>query len=177
MAAPRLSRDQVEGLHRAHEADVRRFLVGVLRDLDLAEEALQQTFVKVIERGHEASEGTFRGWIFRVAFHEALQLRRRRGTYGRALDRLAPEVAAAAVGPRDPADRAHDRELLDHARRAVAALPESQREVLRMRLQEGRSFAEIARALDIPLGTALTRMRLATAKLRERVPDPSKETP
>ncbi len=39
-----------------------------------------------------------------------------------------------------------------------------------MRLAEDKSFAEIAEALDLPLGTVLSRMRLALEKLRKRIP-------
>lgn len=170
----------MEDLYRLHRPAIRRFLTGVLRNREWVDEALQQTFVRVIERGHEASPQTVRGWIFKVAFHEALQLRRRMGTDARAMGRLECEVARSGTGDSerrdDPLGQASDRESIELIRRAVGELPSEQREVVRMRIHEGRSFAEIAKAQGTPLGTALTRMRLAMEKVRSRVKDVKERT-
>lgn len=167
LSGPRLLRDQVEALYREHEPAVRRFLLGVLRDEDLVREAVQQCFLKVLEHGHAASSDSIRGWIFKVAFHEALQIRRRHGASKRALRGLQERQAQPSDAPVDPGDLAADREALEAVQRAIADLPDSQREVLLMRIRQGLSFAEIAGRLDVPLGTALTRMRLALEKLRQ----------
>jgi RNA polymerase sigma-70 factor (ECF subfamily) len=52
-------------------------------------------------------------------------------------------------------------------RKAVEALPAEQREVVRLRIDEEKTFAEIAALTGKPLGTILTRMRLATKKLAD----------
>ena len=60
--------------------ELRRFVLGVVRDPELADDVMQATFVKAVEHGHEARAETARGWLFRVAFHEALAARRRQAT-------------------------------------------------------------------------------------------------
>jgi RNA polymerase sigma-70 factor (ECF subfamily) len=57
-------------------------------------------------------------------------------------------------------------ETIERTRRAIDALPEPQRMVVEMRMLDSKTFAEIAAELGVPLSTALTRMRLATDKLR-----------
>ncbi len=57
--------------------ELRRFVIGVVRDPDLADDVMQATFLKALEHGHEARVETARGWLFRVAFHEALASKRR----------------------------------------------------------------------------------------------------
>ncbi|MBL8825420.1 MAG: hypothetical protein JNM18_00445, partial [Planctomycetaceae bacterium] len=52
-------------------------------------------------------------------------------------------------------------------RQAIEQLPAEQRQVVRLRIYENRTFAEIATALKLPLGTVLTRMQLALKKLKK----------
>ena len=66
-------------------------------------------------------------------------------------------------GPLDEASVAELRSLLRHA---VARLPETQREVVRLRIYEGRKFKEIAAMQQVPINTVLGRMHLAAGKLR-----------
>ena len=166
-----MDRARVEALFLEHAAGLKRFCWGVLKNEALADEAVQQTFVKVIEKGHTADADKQKAWIYKVAFHQALEIRRRGKTADRAMDKLANRPGPDAPPP--PANVAADRETVQRARRAIEALPTEQKKVFMMRVQDGKTFAQIAEALDIPLGTALTRMRLATKKLREQV----EETP
>src|SRR5438046_6788204 len=79
----------VAELYARHEAELRSFLVGVLRDVHLANDALQATFTKAIEVGHKAMKESLKGWLFRVAMNEALGMRRRQRTSDRVLARVA----------------------------------------------------------------------------------------
>ena len=69
----------VAGLYVQHAEELRRFLLGILRDPQLTSDVLQATFVKMAERGHETREGSRKAWLFRVAYHEAMAIRRREG--------------------------------------------------------------------------------------------------
>lgn len=166
LTSDRLAREQIADLYSAHAAGVRRFLLGVLRDVELADEGVQQTFLQVLEKGHTADPDTMKGWIYKVAFNEAMAVRRRHQVGERALETLKVEALRAVAGTDAPL--LFDEEL-ERAEAAIAELPAAQREVLRLRFTESRSFAEIAEQLGIPLGTALTRTRLAIGKLRRRL--------
>lgn len=156
--------------------ELRAFLLGVLRNDDLAGEALQATLVKALERGHEARLETRRGWLFRVALNEALVLKRRAKVQEKSFRELAQndarrhESAGGSVTRNEsPEGFVLRAEAIEQVRLALDDLPTEQRRVVRMRIYEHKTFAVIASELKLPLGTVLTRMRLATEKLRDRL--------
>ncbi len=153
----------VAALYQEHAAELRRFVLGVTRDPELAGDVLQAAFAKAVELGHTARAETFKGWLFKVAFHEALTARRRREVRDRGHRRLAALGLAAAEGPDERLIRG---ETVEKVRRALDRLPPDQRRVVRARIYEDKTFAEIAEEDGLPLGTVLTRMRLALEKLR-----------
>lgn len=153
----------IAALYLEHGDELRAFLLGVLKDHDFAQEALQATFIKAMEQGHTAREETRKGWLFRVAFHEALAIKRRGKSYNKNLRKMA----WSRLNPEEdsPDDRLCRWETIVNVREALEKLPENQRDVVRMRIYEEKTFAEIAEELKVPLGTVLTRMRLAMRRL------------
>ncbi len=143
--------------------ELRRFIVGVVRDPSLADDVMQTTFIKAAERGHDARAGTAKGWLFRVAYNEALAARRREGSLEKHRKRMA------GLRPNDPSgpdERLIRGETVAAVRRAIATLSEDQRRVVLARVYDEKTFAEIAAESGLPLGTVLTRMRRALEKLR-----------
>jgi RNA polymerase sigma factor (sigma-70 family) len=164
----------VAALYVAHGEELRRFLLGILRDSQLTADVLQATFVKMVERGHETKEASRKAWLFRVAYHEAMAYRRREGVGGKVLRRIAADSPAwntsgAAGSADEPLLRL---ESVQSVREALHELPPEQRQVVRMRIYDEKTFATIAKELKIPLGTALGRMRAALIKLRARLSEP-----
>ena len=143
--------------------ELRRFVLGVVRDPELADDVMQATFVKALEHGHEARAETLRGWLFRVAFHEALASRRRSMTHEKGLRRLASFGRKSLPGPDDPIVR---NETVEAVRKALGELPEEQKRVVLARVYEEKTFAQIAGEFGLPLGTVLTRMRRALERMR-----------
>jgi RNA polymerase sigma-70 factor (ECF subfamily) len=143
--------------------ELRRFVLGVVRDPVLADDVMQATFVKAVEHGHEARVETSRGWLFRVAFHEALASRRRTATRDKGHRRLAGFRIHRDAGPDEPLIR---NETVEAVREALKQLPQDQRRVVLARIYEEKTFAEIAGEFGLPLGTVLTRMRRAMEKMR-----------
>ncbi len=156
----------IAALYHEHAGELRHFVLGVLRDHDLTADVLQNTFSKAVETGHTVRAETFKGWLFRVAFHEAMAVRRRQGIDGRALERLAWISAGVSQGPEETICRS---ETVERVRRALEQLPDEQRKVVNMRIYGQQKFAAIAKELGLPLGTVLTRMKLAVEKLRQRL--------
>lgn len=156
----------IAALYVEHGEELRRFLVGVLRDHQLAADVLQSTFVKLVERGGETRQETRKSWLFRVALNEALAVRRR--------EQVGQKVTRNVAWARPSASQASDEPLIrieavEAVREALTALPPDQQRVVRMRIYEEKTFAQIARELDIPLGTALARMHAALGKLRAKL--------
>jgi RNA polymerase sigma-70 factor (ECF subfamily) len=150
-------------LYTQYGNELRRFVLGVVRDPELAGEVLQATFARVVERGHTARTETIKGWLFQVAFREALTLRRRR----QARDQANRKLADLGFRPGERPDETLIRsETIAAVRMALNELPAEQSRVVRARMYEDKTFAEIADELGLPLGTVLTRMRLGLEKLR-----------
>jgi RNA polymerase sigma-70 factor (ECF subfamily) len=161
---PKLDPGLLASLFLEHADELRRFVFGILRDHDTAGDVLQATFTKAIERGHTAREKTLKGWLFRVAYNEAIVVKRKQGVRRRANDFLANEPQPEAPRPDQRLVRFED---VERVRAALALLPPEQRQVVRMRMYEGKKFAEIAEELKWPLGTVLTRMHAALKKLKK----------
>lgn len=158
-----LIRARVAAVYQSHGAELRRFILGVLRDPDLTADVLQVTFARALERGDEVREGSLKAWLFRVAFHEALAIRRRAKTGEAAMTRLAELGRAVDALPEALLIREEEAVAV---RMALEDLPNAQRKVVIARLYDDKSFSEIASDAGVPIGTVLTRMRLALDKLR-----------
>ena len=153
----------VAALYVAHAEELRRFLVGVLRDHQLASDVLQAAFVKLSEKGHATQEGSRKAWLFRVAYHEAMAIRRREKVGDKVHERMSWTSEHTSGAADQTLIR---REAVEAVREALQQLPPEQRQVVRMRIYEEKKFVDIAEELDIPLGTALGRMRSGLQKLR-----------
>ncbi len=169
----RLDPTQVAALYVRHADELRYFLLGVVRDGELATEALQIAFAKAVEVGHTVQEDSLKSWLYRVAYNEALAIRRRQTVGRRVQEKLAERKQATAPSLKDALPETHLSrwETVAAVRKALEKLPEEQNRVVRMRIYEHKKFAEIAEELNLPLGTVLSRMQLALKKLRRLLGD------
>ncbi len=149
-------------LYDQHVRRVYQVVYRLLGDLDQAEEATQDTFVKAFAqldrfRG-EASLGT---WLHAIAVSMALTALRRRK---RRLLREADLDDAAALPDQRPDG---EPDLRDRLRHAIDALPEKLRVTVVLHDIEGFTHGEIARMTGVPEGTCKTRLMGGRARLRE----------
>ena len=152
-----------------HAPALRNFLGARCRDDDLAAELLQEVASRLVVAAPRLQvNGNLRAYLFRIAasvWHDYL----RRELVRQRAARIAP---AAEPGGAPAADeRLLERELREAVRRAVTELPVAQQEVVRLRHERGLTFQQIADRLDRPLGTVLTQMRTALAKIAVAVED------
>jgi RNA polymerase sigma-70 factor (ECF subfamily) len=153
----------LETIFERYEMPLFHFLVGVLRDHHQAEDALQETFVRALERLESVDPDHLRGWLFTVAYHQAMLARRRQR--GRMTSAYTPHGALPDPTP-DPWLQAAAEDDARRLRELLQQLPASQREVIRQRIYEGKRFREIAATLHCPLNTALARMHEGLKRLR-----------
>lgn len=149
-------------LLQRYEGPLFRFLMGVLKDSHAAEEALQETLVKVLEHHADADPEHLRGWLFRVAWREAMQQLRRERKHVAGRAELS-KLERGELGPDEILQLQEDTALVQEL---LARLPESQKAVLQARFYDDKRFREIASALGCPIGTALTRMHQGLRRLR-----------
>jgi len=160
----RLDSDEVAALYQQYETELRRFLWGVLKDPNLVEDTLQSSFKTLVEQGHNSQIETRKAWLFRVAYHEALSLKRQQKVQKQAFEQLQANVPSV-----ESADWLEQKETALAVRMAIESLSPELQQVLHLRIYEERTFAEIAQQLKIPLGTALGRMRNALTKLKQKL--------
>jgi RNA polymerase sigma-70 factor (ECF subfamily) len=131
-------------------------------DLAEAEDVAQETFVKAwlaLPRYRE-SAGSLRAWLCRIAINTTRDVHRRERP-AQELDEHMPD------SDHNPADQAEAQSKRWAVRRALDQLPAASRAALVLREYEGLSYAEIADALGIPLGTVMSRLNYARSRLRE----------
>jgi len=139
-----------------------------LGELSLAEDVAQEVFIKVYKAlpGYRHDK-PFKHWLYRVAANAVTDaLRRRRPVVS--LDGLEQPPADTGSDPQDVAVR-HD--LQRAVRHAIANLPPHYRDTIALQAFAELSYDEIAKVLDIPLGTVMSRLNGAKRLLRERLGD------
>jgi RNA polymerase sigma factor (sigma-70 family) len=146
--ATRGDRRAFEAIFRHHHQGLYRFCMAIVADPQDAQEALQNTMVKVLRSlPGERRRIELKPWLFRIARNEAVEtLRRRRDTV-----ELTPERAGSS---QEIAETAADRERLRRLLADLGELPERQRDALLMRELAGLGFEEIAAALGTSAATA-----------------------
>lgn len=150
------------------EGDLRVFLSGVLRDGHLVDDAFQRCVMRALESATSVRPETVRGWLFRIALNEARAIKRVDRRQGRLHHSVwQAQGATDRVDSADGLQLAVSAEQKEWIQQALGRLCENHREVVIRRIQQGKTFAEIAQEIDRPLGTVLTWMRRALAELRE----------
>lgn len=145
-----------------HQVKVYRFVLRILRDAALAEDAVSETFIDAWQHADRyAGRSSVRTWLLAIARHRALTASRRRPT-----ESLDCEAAQNAVDPaRDPEAELGRKQTSTVIRRALAALPLEHAEMLDLVYYQERSIREIAEILGIPQNTVKTRMFHARKRL------------
>lgn len=167
----KLAPEVVHQLVETHAGELRAFLTGLLRDHDLVDEVFQLTFSKALQSGGQSKEETRKGWLFRVAYHEAMALLRRNKIDKKSLKNLCHTTEF--FWTETPDRRLLANEHREQINQAVSKLPENQQTVLIARIYQNKKFNEIAQEFGLPLGTVLTRMRLAIKTLSKQIDNPS----
>lgn len=147
-----------------------RFLVRLMRSPDDALELTQETFLSAYQAlPRWRPDARFTTWLFRIARNEAFDwLRRSKRVEFVALgERQDFDIADPAPTPDATLETKQRLRALEHA---LARLPTEHREILLLREIEEMSYDDIARVLDISLGTVKSRIARARAGLLEKMP-------
>ena len=169
------------GDHEAFRVLVERYggraqglALRILRDPDRARDAVQESFLKAyaaLDR-FEGRSG-FYTWLYRLVFNQCIDMKRRDHSAGEVewSDDVAPGAVAGSLPGEgelaDPARAYHRAQLREALAEAIESLPDDARRTLVLREVDGLSYAEIARALEIPKGTVMSRLHYARKRVRE----------
>ena len=137
---------------------LRRYARALAGDRNAADDLVQDTLERAWSKLHLYRRGTdLRAWLFTV-MHNVYVNQRRAARPTAPLDEEMPELSQPA--------RESDNLVLRDLDAAIRRLPPDQREVLLLVALEDMSYSEAAGALEIPIGTVMSRLARAREKLR-----------
>ena len=160
-----------------HKNKIYRFINIKLRDNDLTEDIFQETFIKVIntlKSGSYNEEGKFLPWAMRIAHNLVIDHFRR-------ISRVRIINESSSINPdfsifstlkftdENIEEKISRIELESQMVGLVEYLPETQRDILKMRIFQDLSFQDISEMENISINTALGRMRYALINLRKLI--------
>lgn len=146
---------------QSHVASLRRYALVLTRDPVAADDLVQETLVKAIAKADTFQPGTdLRPWLFRILHN----------THVSDLRRARTRADAAADLPEPVARECQQTQLeLKQVLGALDQLPDAQRMPIILVALREMSYAEAARALDVPLGTFMSRLGRGREALRRIV--------
>ncbi len=146
---------------------VKSFLMGKGMSEEISEELTQEIMITVWRRAesYDPKKAAASTWLFTIA-------RNRRIDYLRGNSRIEVELddELLDVGNTEAESQATfvaDEQAAQQLQRALAKLPQEQRQVMHLSYFRGQSHGDIAQWLDIPIGTVKSRIRLAMQSVRE----------
>jgi RNA polymerase sigma-70 factor, ECF subfamily len=152
-----------EALDRLMRPKLLRVAWLIVRDWSLAADAVQSAFLTLHQKWSQILPENRSGWLVKAVQYSAQNIRRSQGRHDQVAAMLFKRPTVS------PLDHNSIAEKLSRLQIALEKLPKDQRQVIQLRLVEGATFKEIADRLMIPIGTALSRMRLAIGKLKSEV--------
>ena len=156
-------REALNELFRSVQDPLFRYIVSLVRDQHLAEDILQEVFIRIYRKLRWLREPeAFRAWTYQIASREAFRHlnRERRWT-----DQVRDEATLAAV-PSDEHESEFQRELIESLPQLVGNLSPASRAVVVLFYLHEMSLAETAAVLDIPVGTVKSRLAYGLESLR-----------
>ncbi len=153
--------DLLDRLIEQYQHRLLRYLVYLTGNRTTAEDLFQETWIRVLERGHQFSDKyTFSTWLFAVARNLTIDYMRRKQPVS--LDGLLSDEERPMPEPEAAQSSAYDLTMQREQSEKIAAgmehLPAEYREALVLRFQEGMSLEEIANVANVPLGTVKSRI-------------------
>jgi len=152
-----------EALFRRYGPRLLRVIRRQVRSPEDASEIVQQTFLQLHRARHDFRvDATLRPWIFTIALNLKREYFRRRGR--------RPEAPLELDGRNDPSVPPYDptrRERAEAVRRALAALPAGQREVIELHWLSELSFAEVADVVGASVSAVKVRAHRGYGRLRK----------
>lgn len=138
---------------------LRRFALWLTRNTSSADDLVQATLERALSRWGSKGEGSLRAWLFAILYRQFLDGQRRARRHARLLEFFG--------GRSEEAPSTEELVVNQATLAAFAHLPAEQRALLLLVSVEGLSYKEAAQALEIPIGTVMSRLSRARKALRE----------
>lgn len=156
-----------------YQSKVLTTLFLIVKDQDVAEDLLQDVFVKVLHTLNSDKyneEGKFQSWVMRIAHNLAIDHFRKAKRYPTILLEDGSNLFNSLNFAEDSSEELQIKEeTMAYVRNLIDELPEAQKEVVIMRHYLDMSFQEIAEQTGVSINTALGRMRYALNHIRKKM--------
>src|SRR5262249_32888441 len=137
--------------------NLRRYARALVGDRDGADDLVQDTLERAVRKFHLWKPGDLRAWLFSIMHNVFVnQLKARK---------IAPEVELDDMQIADHIPTVNSVDVID-LQRGLATLAAEQREVVLLVALEDMTYADVSRALGIPIGTVMSRLSRGREKLR-----------
>jgi RNA polymerase sigma factor (sigma-70 family) len=166
LAAARTDPAAFRALYDRYAARVLRYHERRTDDADAAHDLTAETFAQAWlarERFRDRAGGSAGPWLFAIARHVLLASVRRRALEQSACRRLGLELSGTTAAPEE--------RWLDGLDEALAELPETQREAIRLRVEDDLAYDDVAASLGTTPEAARVRVHRGLAALRNRLSD------
>ncbi len=168
------NRGAISQLIERHSRRVRDYINMMVKDSDLADDIMQETFIKavrVIDSGRYTDNGKFLSWILRIAHNQVIDhfRQQKQNRQLNEADAGYDIFSTLRLTEGNIEDSIISTQIESDIRRLVGELPDEQREVVMLRYFSGLSFKDIAEQTNVSINTALGRMRYALINLRRMI--------
>lgn len=154
----------VADCHREWRILLERYAWAILRDWSLAADAVQIAFISLSRFGGDVEPNARKAWMFTTVHREALRIKstenRHQSKNLEAVREKEPHYEISPLAKMSSSEELQDLQL------RISSLPPEQKIIVNMRIVDDKTFGQIAEELQIPIGTALSRMRLALQRLK-----------
>jgi RNA polymerase sigma-70 factor, ECF subfamily len=153
--------DLLDRLIEQYQHRLLRYLVYLSGNRELAEDLFQETWIRVLERGHQYDgKHEFSTWLYAVARNLTIDYLRKKSPLS--LDGLMEDEEHAPLEPVDTRpigwEVVQQHEQAERINAALVSIPAEYREAVVLRFQEGLALDEIATLTQAPLGTVKSRL-------------------
>ena len=153
--------DLLDRLIEQYQHRLLRYLIHLSGNRELAEDLFQETWIRVMERGHQYDgRREFSSWLYAVARNLTIDYLRRKSPVS--LDGLMENEDRAPYEPADPRPSAWDEvaqsQETERINAALAGIPAECREAIVLRFQDELALEEMAAVTGAPLGTVKSRL-------------------
>ena len=137
-----------------------------LHHLELVEDAVQDTFLKLCQADRDRIDGYLKAWLFKVCRNRALEIQRKERRMSTLTTAQADNRQSSVPSPAVQADR---NDQLSAVQRFMTGLPEKQQEVIHLKYQNGLSYKEISDVAEISVSNVGYLLHTALQSLRTQM--------
>lgn len=144
------------------------YAMGIVHDLERARDVVQDTFIRLYQQDRDKVSRGLKTWLFTVCRNRALDILRKEKRMVELDDKAARRIASEDSEPRDAVDWD---ERVAQVTKSLERLSDNQREVIRLKFQQGLSYKEISEVTGLTTGNVGFLLHTGLKRLRSFLPE------